>query len=233
MTGSALRGTGQGKRAMGLSNSRGGAAGLRRLARAALLLVPLALAACGSVAAGSSGPAAAPVLKAVQPGALCADQAAVNHLVVRRSGQIGHVGVGDPVLPRRRFTFPAVVTITSAADARAVARALCALPLQPAGIVNCPADLGITYQLRFAAGGTLFRTVSIQSTGCEIASGFGKPRTISSAPGFWSVLSKGMRLESPAGQQAFRGTAGAGKHCAPASTQMTQTGNCPGKNQPG
>ena len=73
----------------------------------------------------------------------------------------------------------------------------------------------------------------LQSTGCEIASGVGKPRTISSAPGFWSVLGQGMRLESPAGQQLFRGTAGAGKHCAPASTQLAQTGNCPGKNQPG
>lgn len=217
---------------MGSSNSRGDAAGLRRLARAALLLVPLALAACGSVVAGSSGSPAAPVLKAVQPGALCADQAAVNHLVVKRSGLTGHVGVGDPVLARR-FTFPAVVTVASAADARAVARALCALPLQPAGIVNCPADLGITYQLRFAAGGTRFHTVSIQPTGCEIASGIGKLRTISHAPGFWSVLSKGMRLEAPAGQQLFRGTAPPGKHCAPASTQLAQTGNCPGKNQPG
>jgi hypothetical protein len=217
---------------MGLSNSRRGAVGLRRLARAALLLVPLALAACGSVVAGSSGSAAAPVLKAVQPGALCADQAAVNQLVVKRSGLTGHVGVGDPLLVRR-FRFPAIVTVTSAAEARAVARAVCALPLQPAGIVNCPANLGVTYQLMFAAGGTRFHTVSIQSTGCEVASGAGKLRTIASAPGFWFVLGKAMRLESPAGQELFRGTAGAGKHCAPASTQMAQTGHCLGKNQPG
>jgi hypothetical protein len=214
---------------MGLSNSRSGAAGRRGLARAALLLIPLALAACGSVVAGggsgSAGSAASPAVKVVQPGALCADQGAVNHLVVTRKGIITHV--------QARFAFPAVVTVTSPAEARAVAKALCALPPGPTGITNCPADLGISYQLRFAADGQHFRVVTVASTGCEIVTGAGKVRTIVKTPGFWFVLGKAMRLDAPGAQKAFAGTSKGGKHCAPTSTALAQSGNCPGRHQPG
>lgn len=215
---------------MGLSNSRSGAAGRRGLARAALLLIPLALAACGSVVAGgssgSAGSAASPAVRAVLPGALCADQGAVNHLVVTRKGIVNHVQA-------QRFAFPAVVTVTSPAQARAVAKALCALPPGPTGITNCPADLGITYQLRFAADGQHFPVVKVTSTGCEIVSGAGKIRTIAKTPGFWFVLGKAMRLHAPGVQKAFAGTPRGGKHCAPTSTAMAQSGNCPGRHQPG
>ena len=213
---------------MGLSNSRSGAAGRRGFARAALLLSPLALAACGSVVAGSgaAGPASSPTaVRAVQPGALCADQGAVNHLVITRKGIVNHV--------QARFAFPAVVTVTSPAQARAVAKALCALPPGPTGITNCPADLGITYQLRFAADGQHFHVVTVASTGCEIVSGAGKVRTIVKTPGFWSVLGKAMRLTAPGVQRVFTGTPRGGKHCAPTSTAMAQSGNCPGRKQPG
>jgi hypothetical protein len=215
---------------MGLSNSRSGAAGRRGLARAALLFTPLALAACGSVVAGSSGAAgsaASPTaVRAVQPGTLCADQGAVNHLVVTRTGIVNHVQA-------QRFAFPAVVTVTSPAQARAVAKALCALPPGPTGITNCPADLGISYQLRFAAGGRHFHVVTVASTGCELVSGAGKVRTISTAPGFWFVLGKTMRLHGPLAQKAFTGTPQGGKHCTPASTAMAQSANCPGRKQSG
>ena len=214
---------------MGLSNSRSGAAGRRGLARAALLLIPLALAACGSVAAGSSGaagPAASPsAVRAAQPGSLCADQGAVNHLVVTRKGIVTHV--------QARFAFPAVVTVTSPAQAQAVAKELCALPPGPTGITNCPADLGISYQLRFAADGRHFGVVTVASTGCEMVSGAGKIRTISTTPGFWAVLGKAMRLEGAGAQKAFVGTPKGGKHCVPASTAMAQSGDCPGRKQPG
>lgn len=186
---------------MNTSESRSGAAAGRGIARAAVLLVPLALAACGSVAAGSG---------ASQPGApgaqspdhavpltLCADLGEVNHLVVRRTGVIAH--------PQERFAFPGIVTVTSAPAARAVATALCALPSQPAGITNCPADFGAGYQLRFAAGRHHFHVVKIQSTGCQIVSGAGKPRTITHSPAFWGVLGKAMRLRGPFVHQAFVG----------------------------
>ncbi len=204
---------------MSWSNSRSGAAGGRGLARAALLLVPLALAACGSVAAGSgAGSAAAPGAQfpgAQSPGAqstdkavplpspLCANPGAVNHLVVRRTGIIPHVQA-------QRLTFPALVTVTSAAAARAVATAVCALPAQPGGIVNCPNDLGIGYQLRFAAGRHHFHLVTLQATGCEIVSGAGKPRTIAHSTRFWVVLGQALRLHSPFVRKAFTGTSAGG-----------------------
>jgi hypothetical protein len=212
--------------AMSWSNSLSGAAVGRGLARAALLLVPLALAACGSVAAGggagSAGAQGAQSSGAQSPGAqstgaqstdkalplpppLCADLGAVNHLVVRRTGIIPHV-------QDQRFTFPALVTVTSAVDARAVATALCALPAQPGGIVNCPNDLGIGYQLRFAAGRHHFHVVTLQTTGCEIVSGVGKPRTIVHSSRFWAVLGQALRLRLhfPLAQQAFAGPSAGG-----------------------
>lgn len=180
------------------------------------------------MAGGSSGSgsAASPAVKTVQPGALCANQGAVTHLVVTRTGFVNHVHA-------QRFAFPAVVTVTSPAQAQAVAKALCALPPGPTGITNCPADLGISYQLRFAAGGQHFPVVKVTSTGCEIVSGAGKIRTIAKTPGFWFVLGKAMRLNAPGIQKAFAGTAMGGKHCASTSTAMAQSGSCPGRHQPG
>jgi hypothetical protein len=176
-----------------------------------------------SSGAAGSPPSLAPVT--ARQGTLCTDKGAVNHLVVTRKGIVTHV-------QEQRFTFPADVTVTSAAEAQMVAKALCALPLQSTGIVNCPADLGISYQLRFAADGRHFPVVTVASTGCEVVSGAGKLRTIATAPGFWAVLGTAMRLHSPASQKVFRGVSKAGKHCAPASTQLAQSGNCPGKHKP-
>jgi hypothetical protein len=210
---------------MGWSTSRSSAAGRRGLARAAILLVPLALTACGSVVAGSGNSAqtgaAGTDIKA--PLTLCSDVGAVNHLVITRKDVILHVRA----LPR--FPFPAIVTVTSAAEAQAVARALCALPPQPTGIINCPIDLGIVYQLRFAANGRHFPVIKVEATGCRVVTGVGKARTISRTPGFWAVLGKAMRLHGPVAERVFGGVT----HCAPASTQLAQSGSCPGQRQPG
>jgi hypothetical protein len=187
---------------MNTLKSRSGAAGRRGIARAALLLIPLALAACGSVAAGTgASPAGAQAAQSPDhavPLTLCSDLSAVNHLVVLRTGVI-------PRLQDQRFTFPGLVTVTSAPAARSVATALCALPEQPAGITNCPADFGAGYQLRFAAGSHHFHVVKLQSTGCEIVSGAGKPRTTIHNPAFWGVLGKAMGLHGPFVHQAFVG----------------------------
>jgi hypothetical protein len=189
---------------MNTSKSRSSAAGGRGIARAALLLVPLALAACGSVVAGngtgtgSAGAQAAQAPNKAVTAGLCADPGAVNRLVIRRTGII--------MQPRQqRFTFPALVTVTSAADARAVARAVCALPMQPAGILSCPADFGIGYQLRFAAGRHHFAVVKLHAAGCEIVTGAGKPRTITHSTAFWAVLGKALRLHTPLVHRALIG----------------------------
>ncbi len=220
---------------MSWSNSRLGAARGRGVARAAaLLLVPLALAACGSVevgsGAGSAGTASpqsaqSPDKAVPLPRPLCLNPGAVNQLVIRRTGIISHVG-------EQRFAFPALVTVTSAVDARAVAGALCALPEQPAGITNCPNDWGIGYQLRFAAGGHHFHVVTLHPTGCQVVTGLGKPRTLIHNPGFWAVLGRAMRLRVPDARQAFVGPLG-GKGCAPRGSHLNRPRNCPGNDQPG
>ena len=186
---------------MKTSESRSGAGGGRGIARVALLLLPLALAACGSVPAGGGSSAGGQVTQSPDtavPLSLCSDLGSVNHLVVTRTGVIPHA-------QDQRFTFPRIVTITSAPAARSVAAAVCALPRQPAGVTNCPADFGIGYQLRFAAGKHHFHVVKLQSTGCEVVSGAGKPRTIAHNPAFWAVLGKAMQLHSPYVHQAFVG----------------------------
>ena len=194
------------------SDSRGGgAAGGRELgrglARAALLLVPLALAACGSVAAGGSGSgsAAVPVTpgpsSTAQPLTLCTDQGAVDHLVVRRVILLRQPG-------KQHFGFPARVAVTSPAQVRAVARSLCALPSPSPGVVNCPASFGINYTLRFAAADAAFPAVTVQATGCQAVSGAGKPRTITRTPAFWTVLARALRLRSPVRSSAFSGIRG-------------------------
>jgi len=210
---------------MSWSISHRGASGWRGICRAAFLLAPLALAACGSVVAGggtgSAGTQGAQAPNKAVPLTLCTDSGAVNHLVVRRTGPLSHP-------QQQRFTFPPLVTVTSAAGARSVAAALCALPRQPAGVVNCPADFGIGYQLRFAAGQRHFRVVKLGATGCEVVTGLGKPRTITHSAHFWAVLGKAMRLHGPFVQQVF-----AGPVCGQMSTPRSQIGGCRGNNQPG
>jgi hypothetical protein len=216
---------------MNWSKSRSGTACGLGIARAVLLLFPLALAACGSVVVGSGASSAGATgtqsPNIAVPLSLCTeDPGAVNHLVVTRTGVVSHV-------QDQRFTFPAVVTVTSAAEAGKVAAALCALPRQPAGITNCPADFGIVYQLRFAAAGHHFHVVKLQTSGCEVVSGAGKPRTIVHDPAFWGVLGKAMLLHAPVLQRAFAGVSPGGRECAPASAQLAQAGNCPGSHQRG
>jgi hypothetical protein len=72
---------------------------------------------------------------------------------------------------------------------RALAAALCALPLMPRGL-HCPAALGGEVLLRFAAGGQDFRAVRIQNSGCRIVTGVGPTRWWSESPQFGQLLSR-------------------------------------------
>ena len=172
--------------------------------------VAFSLAACGSVGtagtaapAGTASPAAAgaPTGSASQArsaggGTLCADAGAVDRLTVSRVSSLpGH---------HPRFSFPAAVTITDAAQARAVARALCVLQPEPRGTVACPADLGIIYRLDFTSGGSSLPPVTIRAGGCEGVSGTGVSRWTMRSPAFWAVLGAAMGLPHP-GHAAFAG----------------------------
>ncbi len=182
-----------------------------RTARRALLSLAagaaaLGLAACGTQVADTSATASKAIADATQragsaatappslppsvnpgglmipahgAGALCAAVPAVTRLVV------------SPVsaLPRSHVN-PAMVagvTVRGAAQARAVAKALCALPAMPAAL-HCPADLGTGYRLSFGTGHTSFPVVTARTSGCTEVIGAGQPRWAARAPGFWAIL---------------------------------------------
>ena len=110
------------------------------------------------------------------------------------------------------FTFPAVITVASPGQARAVAEAVCGLPLMPRVVTNCPADLGVSYRLGFAAGSTTFPVVTASAGGCAGVAGAGPVRSAGRSPGFWAVLARAMGIS---GGSALRGTNPVTPHTSP------------------
>jgi hypothetical protein len=190
-------------------------------------LGPVLLSACGSTAAPASG--AAPAASA-SPGSsaspdaasqgassasvpLCQDTATITGLRIVRLPGVSHV-------PQEQAAFPWQVTVGSPAQARAVARALCALPAMPGGIFNCPALFpGTSYELSFTAPGRRFAPVTIEATGCETVTGVGQVRRALD-PGFWRVLAAAAGI-SPPGLPVF-----ARPDCAPLKSGVKING-CP------
>ncbi len=88
------------------------------------------LSACGSPLSSGPTTTAPPVRTAY----LCQVISRVNRLVVTRH-QVGSQFV---------FTFPKVVTVTSASAAHAVAKSACALPNAPQGAQACPVEFAVS-----------------------------------------------------------------------------------------
>ncbi len=194
----------------------------RHLTRAGLLITAAAGAAtlaagCGSQVATTTGATQSPRPATASPGviipggpaspgstALCSTQVGVTRLVVNRVTS----------LPRNhlRFAFPAGITVSSPARARAVAAAVCGLPLMPRGPMSCPVDLGLGYRLSFAAGSRSFPVVTVTPGGCGGVAGAGPERWTARSPGFWTVLAHGMGL---AHGTALRGTSPARPSATP------------------
>jgi hypothetical protein len=199
-----------------------------RLARAGLLIAAAAGAATVAAGCGSQGATTTSAARPASPGtaspggiipggpaspssaALCSKQAAVTRLVVSRVS----------ALPQNHlhFTFPAGVIVSSPARARAVAEAVCGLPMMPHGPMSCPADLGLGYRLSFAAGSRSFPVVIVSAGGCGGVAGVGPARWTARSPGFWTVLAHGMGL---ANGTALRGTSPAGPSTTPAEPGTT------------
>jgi hypothetical protein len=172
----------------------------RALLAAMVTTAVAGLAACGAVAGGPSGPAAtgassttvtpaaasaspAPAASGSVPAGaapLCTNISHLGTLVVSLAR-----GLGRSHLP---VALPAGITFRDPARARAVAATLCALPVMAAGAVNCPAGLGDSYRLVFAAGRRAYPPVLIKMTGCRTVSGLGPVRATSAA--FWNVLAR-------------------------------------------
>lgn len=218
-------------------------------ALAGSVLLALGLAACGSLhatttgstGAASAAPSTAPVSPsatpaggasgsgapgsgALGPGALCQATGTLTGLQIVRVGLIA---------PRpRQVVVPATAAVGSPDEVRAVARALCALPVMPKAVFHCPAEYtGTTYRLNFTAGGQRLRPVELQATGCETVTGLGPVRWAAESPGFWPVLSGAVGI-TPPGSSGFSGLP-AGPPCQPPSTQLHSINGCPGQAKPG
>jgi hypothetical protein len=178
----------------------------RRVALPLLLVVPVLVAACGSVAAPAAGPAGTKNATGThaaghssspqhftrvkngtaQPktvAAVCRDPRAVSHVGIKAVG-LSRMGVLQPrVRPRYDWV------ITNPARASALASSACGLPLMPR-VTNCPDLTRGTYKLTFSAAGTQFPVVTVQVTGCMEAIGLGTPRSAAraNAGSFWSLL---------------------------------------------
>lgn len=160
----------------------------------AIAAAAVAVAGCGSVAApatGSGSGGAAPKVPARQ--ALCARPSAAARVVIARTIQLH---VFEPVKPvasggsmpkGRGGPRPIVVkTVTSAAPASALARAICGLPPMHSRM-NCPAMMTGEYLLSFTSDGRRLPVITIQSSGCRLVTGLSTVRR-ASTPSFWKLL---------------------------------------------
>jgi hypothetical protein len=153
----------------------------------------LLLSACGSPS--SSGPTTTgPSARTVY---LCQVVTRVDRLIVTR-----HSPAGQFV-----FSFPAVVTVTSANAARAVATSACALPDAPKGAQPCPIEFAVSYHLDFAVRGEKGmggENIDVNPTGCQSVTGLGTVREVMSHPAFYRLLGNAMGLKN-ASDLTFRG----------------------------
>jgi hypothetical protein len=151
-----------------------------------VIAAALLLSACGSPS--SSGPTTTG--PSARTAYLCQVIPRVNRLVVTRHA------------PGRQFvfTFPAVVTVTSASAAQAVAKSACALPDAPKGAQACPAEFAVSYHLVFAVRGEKGmggEAIDVNPTGCQSVTGLGTVREVVSHPAFYRLLGNAMGLKNP------------------------------------
>ena len=149
----------------------------------------LACAALAGCAGATAGTGKAP--------AVCVQAGSITRLVIHR--------VNGLPQNHERFSFPARITVNSARRAQSVARALCALPVMPAGSFACPADWAISYRLTFATKARRFAPVTAEISGCQVVNGLGAVRWTARSPGFWRTLAQAAGI-APAGEAVFLGT---------------------------
>lgn len=164
-------------------------------------VVPMALVTGLGLAACGSSPSVAPTTTSTAPSNqvayLCQVIPRVDRLIVTRHAP------GNQF----HFTFPAVVTVTNAAAARAVATSVCALPDAPPYTQPCPSGFAISYHLVFWVQGQKgpgADLIVVNPTGCQSVTGLGTVREAGSHPAFYRVLGNAMGLKN-ANDLTFRG----------------------------
>ncbi|MDA8276610.1 MAG: hypothetical protein M0Z45_00190 [Actinomycetota bacterium] len=92
------------------------------------------------------------------------------------------------------FTFPAVVAVTNAAAAQAVATSACALPDTPKGAQHRHAEFYVSYHLVFAVRGEKGlggEAIDVNPTDCQGVTGLGTVREAISHPVFYRIPGNG------------------------------------------
>ncbi len=145
---------------------------------------------------------AAPDARMARSASLCSVATRVTGLALTRS---------QPLNPER-FSFARRVTSSDAMAVRALARALCALPVMPSGVFHCPADWGVTYRLAFSQGAGVttgaspeVRPVTVDATGCTQVTGLGATRRTLGRASFFRAFGAAIGL-AHATAATFRGT---------------------------
>jgi hypothetical protein len=119
--------------------------------------------------------------------AICATATPPTTVTVTRSNEFPQNDIS--------FVFPAQVVSTNRPAVAALARSLCALPLFPSGLFNCPADLGVTYLIAFQRGTETVGRVTFDPAGCPRVTGLGPPRRSSAT--FEDRLASALDLSTP------------------------------------
>jgi hypothetical protein len=119
---------------------------------------------------------------------LCNDQDQVSQLSVTRTNPFPTNNIV--------FIFPDHVTSDNAPGVRAVAQAVCQLPVFAPGLLNCPLDLAIGYTLTFSdTEHDIVDTIVAMPGGCPSVTGLGVTRY--ATPTFWNLLASALSLPAP------------------------------------
>lgn len=149
------------------------------------LVSAAALTGCGAVAAAGSGSATPAIPAGSAHAALCADPGAASRVQIIRFPSIGQLQT--PVSGGAKRVR---ITVTDPVRARALARAVCALPRMPKGTFHCPISFGGGFRLSFIAAGQRLPVVEVMTSGCETVTGAGPVRWATGTPAFWGVLGR-------------------------------------------
>jgi hypothetical protein len=154
------------------------ARGVQHLIAVAVLM---AVAACGSVSAGSAGHPASASASASSSRASAAAAGTPGGGSLCTNGQSAdRVVVGRTASPRQ-------VTLRGATQVQAMVAALCALPAMSAG-QHCAAASAGSVRLVFAAGTRSFPPVTVHESGCRSVTGIGPTRSWSGSSQFGVLL---------------------------------------------
>jgi hypothetical protein len=175
-------------------------------------------------------------------GLLCSAPAAASQVLITRTG------AGGPVLPSgpRVSAFltsatppsaflnsapppsafltsgtppPAGPVVKGAVQARALAKALCALPTMAGGLLHCPQQVTASYELTFTAGGRLLPVVIVRPSGCLTVTGAGAVRSAARDSAFLKLLASMAGPVPLPGAQHLPGTAVSGGPLRPLATR--------------